>query len=142
MNRHNEGLTKTYNHFHDRDENAPDVTTLRSLHAAMDRAVLDAYGWRDIPTDREFLLDHEIDQDEPGDKPKPYRYRWPDEVRDEVLGRLLELNARSAAEESRSGKGATAPQWRTKRPSAWTPAGGTGATRAAEPHRLWGTSDD
>ena len=80
---------------------------LRELHAAMDRAVLDAYGWSDIKTDCEFLLDYEIDEEEWGDKKKPYRYRWPDEVRDEVLARLLELNAERAKEEARSGAAAT-----------------------------------
>ncbi len=29
----------------------------------MDRAVLDAYGWTDIPTDCEFLLDYEIEEE-------------------------------------------------------------------------------
>ena len=53
MGRNGEGLTKTYNHFHDPYEDDPDITRLRDLHAAMDRAVLDAYGWRDIPTDCE-----------------------------------------------------------------------------------------
>ncbi len=47
MVRNNEGLTKTYNRFHDPDEDAPDILKLRELHAAMDRAVLDAYGWTD-----------------------------------------------------------------------------------------------
>ena len=69
----------------------------------MDRAVLDAYAWSDIPTDCEFLLDYEIDEEEWGNIKKPYRYRWPDEVRDEVLARLLELNAERAKEEARSG---------------------------------------
>ena len=55
----------------------------------MDRAVLDAYGWTDIPTDCDFLLDYEIDEATWGRKKKPYRYRWPDPVRDEVLARLL-----------------------------------------------------
>ena len=36
---------------------------LRELHAAMDRAVLDAYGWTDISTDCEFLLDYEDDDE-------------------------------------------------------------------------------
>ena len=40
----------------------PDIEKLRELHAAMDRAVLDAYGWTDIPTDCDFLLDYEIDE--------------------------------------------------------------------------------
>jgi hypothetical protein len=103
MVRDNEGLTKTYNRFHDPNENDPEIMILRELHAAMDRAVLDAYGWNDIKTDCEFLLDYEIDEEEWGDKKKPYRYRWPDEVRDEVLARLLELNAQRAKEEALAG---------------------------------------
>ena len=98
----NEGLTKTYNRFHDRNEDAPAIAKLRDLHAAMDRAVLNAYGWQDIPTDCKFLLDYEIDEEEWGAKKKPYRYRWPNEVRDEVLARLLELNAQRAAAEGQS----------------------------------------
>src|SRR5262249_19083386 len=43
----NEGMTKTYNRFHDPTESADDIQRLRELHAAMDRAVLEAYGWRD-----------------------------------------------------------------------------------------------
>ena len=95
-----EGMTKTYNRFHDPDERDPRFARLRDLHAAMDRAVLDAYGWDDIPAACQFLLDYEIDEATWGRKKKPWRYRWPDEVRDEVLGRLLELNAVRAAEES------------------------------------------
>jgi hypothetical protein len=106
MVRNDEGLTKTYNRFHDPDERDPDIQTLRDLHAAMDRAVLDVYGWTDIPTHCEFLLDYEIDEEEWGTRKKPYRYRWPDEVRDEVLARLLELNAERAREEARSGAAA------------------------------------
>ena len=69
----------------------------------MDRAVLDAYGWTDIPTDCEFLLDYEIDEETWGPKKKPYRYRWPEEVHDEVLARLLDLNRRRYAEEVAAG---------------------------------------
>ena len=69
----------------------------------MDRAVLRAYGWNDIPTECEFLLDYEIDEEEWGNKRKPYRYRWPDDVRDEVLARLVALNGERAAAERRSG---------------------------------------
>jgi hypothetical protein len=107
MVKRNEGLTKTYNRFHDPEQmDDLQIVRLHELHSAMDRAVLDAYGWHDIGTDCEFLLDYEIDQEEWGDKKKPYRYRWPDEVRDEVLARLLELNAERAKEEARSGAGA------------------------------------
>ena len=71
---------KTYNHFHDPDERSPDVLKLRELHAAMDRAVLDAYGWNDIPTDCGFLLDYEEEDDDEGSRKrrKPWRYRWPE----------------------------------------------------------------
>ena len=102
MVENNEGLTKTYNRFHDPNEDSPAIATLRDLHAAMDRAVLNTYGWQDIPTDCEFLLDYEIDEAEWGTKKKPYRYRWPNEIRDEVLARLLELNAQRAAQEEQS----------------------------------------
>ena len=94
-----EGLTKTYNRFHDRDDRDPDVEHLRALHAAMDRAVLDAYGWSDIPTDCEFLPEHESVDDDASRRRRRYRYRWPNRVRDEVLARLLDLNAERAEEE-------------------------------------------
>lgn len=106
MIRNNEGLTKTYNRFHDPNETSPDILRLRELHAAMDRAVLDAYGWNDLPTDCEFILDYEEEDDEDSvakKKKKPWRYRWPDPVRDEVLARLLALNAERAEEERLAG---------------------------------------
>jgi len=61
-----QGLTKTYNRFHDPDERSPDILKLRELHASMDRAVLDAYGWTDLKPTCKFLLDHE---DEEGQQP-------------------------------------------------------------------------
>src|SRR5262249_34500434 len=48
MIKRSEGLTKTYNRFHARGENAPDIARLRALHAEMDAAVLRAYGWDDL----------------------------------------------------------------------------------------------
>jgi hypothetical protein len=101
MVHNDEGLTKTYNRFHDPDERSADIARLRELHAAMDRAVLDAYGWTDLQPTCEFLLDYEEDEDDdevPGGRrrKKPYRYRWPDDVRDDVLARLLALNAERA----------------------------------------------
>ena len=127
MVRNDAGMTKTYNRFHDPYEEDSDILDLRRLHAAMDRAVLDAYGWDDIPTDCEFLLDYEIDEATWGNKKKPYRYRWPDDVRDEVLARLLELNAERAAEEARAsltrgkkGKGGRRGQARRSRPGTGT----------------------
>ena len=101
-----EGMTSTYNRFHDLYETDPRIAELRKLHAAMDRAVLDAYGWTDIPTACDLLLDYAIDEASWGRKKKPYRWRWPDEVRDEVLARLLALNADRAAAEARAGAAA------------------------------------
>ena len=124
MVRHDEGLTKTYNRFHDPDETDPDILRLRDLHSAMDRAVLDAYGWTDISTNCEFLLDYEVDDEDWGTRKKPYRYRWRDDVRDEVLARLLELNAAHAAEEAFSG---TNP--------AESPSGVRGASKDRRPSR-------
>ena len=112
MVRNDEGLTKTYNRFHDPAETSPDALKLRELHDAMDRAVLDAYGWNDIQPTCEFILDYEEDDDEDDGqtsrRKKPWRYRWPDDIRDEVLARLLELNAQRAAEERRTGAATTA----------------------------------
>jgi len=121
MIRNDEGLTKTYNRFHDpghdgtgvagRDPSdvVRDIERLRELHAAMDRAVLDAYGWTDIPTACEFILDYEDENDDEDGRAsrrkKPWRYRWPDEVRDEVLARLLALNAERAEQERLAGDG-------------------------------------
>lgn len=127
MVKNNEGLTKTYNRFHDPDEFDPDIVKLREVHAAMDRAVLDAYGWSDIPTRCEFLLEYEEDEEESGTRKKPWRYRWPDEVRDEVLARLLERNAERAREERASGKATTIGRGRmtsAKRPRNSTDKGG------------------
>ena len=103
MIENDEGMTKTYNRFHDPDERDPRIAELRRLHATMDRAVLHVYGWDDIPTDCEFLLDYEIDEETWGRKKKPWRYRWPDTVRDDVLARLLALNAERAVAERIAG---------------------------------------
>ena len=66
--------------------------------------MLDAYGWTDIPTHCKFP-EPEGEDEEPlqGGRDR-YRYRWPNAVRDEVLSRLLELNAERAEEERRTAK--------------------------------------
>ena len=96
----NEGLTKTYNRFHDPSERAPDIQRLRELHHAMDVAMLRAYGWDDL-ADRaapEFLTE----ASEP-DHRYEGRLFWPAAFRDEVLARLLDLNRARAEEERRLG---------------------------------------
>lgn len=93
-----EGLTTIYRRFHDPNETDPNIARVRELHAAVDRAVLDAYGWTDIQPTCEFIIDDE-DEDSEGESSasrrrhkKHYRYHWPDSVREEVLARLLDLN--------------------------------------------------
>jgi hypothetical protein len=64
----------------------------------------------------EFLLDYEDDEDQElatsnqelatRRRRKPWRYRWPDDFRDEVLARLLELNRQRAEQERLSGAAA------------------------------------
>jgi hypothetical protein len=44
----NEGLTSTYNRFHDPAETSSGLMELRRLHGEMDQAVLEAYGWSDV----------------------------------------------------------------------------------------------
>ncbi len=103
MVKNNQGLTTTYNRFHDRNEDDAGIVRLRELHDAMDRAVLDAYGWKDLHPRCDYYLDYEEEEDAeaPSKKRKPWRYRWPDETRDDVLARLLALNAERADEERR-----------------------------------------
>jgi hypothetical protein len=103
MVQNDEGLTKTYNRFHDPEERSNAIGELRRLHDAMDRAVLDAYGWSDLRPTCDFELEWKDDEDEPNGRArrrrKPWRYRWPEEVRDEVLARLLALNKERAEQE-------------------------------------------
>ena len=87
-----EGLTKTYNRFHDAHEHAADIAVLRSLHVEMDQAVAAAYGWPDLDLGHGF---HETKQG--------LRYTISEAARREVLDRLLALNHERYAEEVRQG---------------------------------------
>ncbi len=120
----NEGLTATYNRFHDPDETDPGIHRLRELHATLDHAVLTAYGWSDlVETGRTtcgFFPDYYDEPEEEGGDPVPQsiRYRWPDATRDEVLARLLKLNAERHAEEVRQGLHSTAAKKAAKKTAA------------------------
>ncbi|MEW8375810.1 MAG: DNA methyltransferase [Candidatus Thiodiazotropha sp.] len=83
-----EGLTKTFNRFHNPDEHSPEIEKLRQLHQTMDQVVSEAYGWNDLELRYIFAPDYEVEEG----KLIPWRYRWPDDLRDEVLARLLGLN--------------------------------------------------
>lgn len=99
MVENNEGLTATYNRFHDPEEPSAAIHELRRLHVLMDEAVCAAYGWSDLTLTYDFLLDYEDDEDDEAStsrRKKPWRYRWPDALHDEVLARLLALNAQQA----------------------------------------------
>src|SRR5258708_36963779 len=82
MSRNNQGLTSTYNRFHDPNESDPGILTLRKLHDEMDRAVLAAYGWDDVLTECAFFAEFptEDDKDDSAERDKTrkikFRYRW------------------------------------------------------------------
>ena len=99
----NQGLTTTYNRFHDPQETDPAILKLRELHSKIDQAVLSAYGWHDIDTTCEFILDYEEEEDTTSKRKKPYRYRWPQVTHDEVLARLLDLNQKRYEQEISGG---------------------------------------
>jgi hypothetical protein len=123
----NEGLTATYNRFHDPEETSPEILRLRELHTGIDRTVLDAYGWPDLQPTSVFLLDYEEEGGEEAEsdrlrrRKRPWRYRWTDRFRDDVLARLLALNS---AEPPANAKGrhlpdsdpTSAPKLRSRRP--------------------------
>ena len=118
MVRTGKGLTETYNAFHSKPETDYEIVKLRELHAKMDRAVLDSYGWSDLKPRLDFILDYEDkqnDESDSNDRKKPWRYRWVDEDRDEVLARLLELNHTRAEEEAQSAPAASRTKTAVKR---------------------------
>lgn len=115
MRARNEGLTKTYNRFHDRDERGAEIQRLRELHAEIDRAVLEAYArgetdnagaatWSDLAA---RAIPEFIEQESDEGKKAKTRLDWPQAFKDEVLGRLLDLNAKRAAAEKAAGLVAT-----------------------------------
>lgn len=101
------GLTKLGNLLNDPSETNVEILKLRELHAEMDKAVLDAYGWSDITPAYEFSGDYENEDGSAG----AVRLNFTEEVRDVILKRLLDLHAeRLKAEQS-------SPQAESKKPS-------------------------
>ena len=126
------GPTQLYGLFHDAQEDASDLVQLRAMHDAMDRAVIEAFGWTDLDPTPSFQA-LEIREQEPGTPPRgrrrsaATRYDWPDEVCSVVLARLLELNAQRAKEQA-----GTPPTIRPGTPSAAGKAP-RGRAKAKEP---------
>ena len=117
----NEGLTTTYNRFHDPNEPESSIESLRELHRKMDQAVLRAYGWNDLAETARcgFFLAYEVEEDDfevrKSKRKKPWRLRWPDEFRDEVLARLLELNEQRYREVQLAGSRNDCPRHQSNR---------------------------
>jgi hypothetical protein len=75
------------------------------LHHEIDCCVFDGYGWSGIQPQCDFIAEFESSEEEEEEgrqSKKKYRYRWPDEIRDDVLARLLELNRERALEEGQA----------------------------------------
>lgn len=112
-----QGLTKTHNALKDPDATDPRILELRRLHEAMDRAVLDAYGWTDLVV-------------------PPYCPRDDAEraqlaaFEDEVIDRLYALNAVRAREEQIAGVGGKKGKGTAKNVAALAP---TSAADSVEP---------
>ncbi len=83
------GLTPLGNRLNSPEEGALEILRIRELHAAMDKAVLDAYGWSDIIPAYEFSGDYENEDGSAGS----VRLNFTEEVRDKILQRLLALHA-------------------------------------------------
>ena len=106
-----EGMTQTYNRFHDPAQQTADIVRLREFHAEMDRAVLRAYAasasneedaarWSSLADRAEPIF---LDVTNEDDHTYQGRLFWPSAFRDEVLSRLLALNAERAAAERAAG---------------------------------------
>ncbi|KNB53516.1 Eco57I restriction-modification methylase domain-containing protein [Streptomyces caatingaensis] len=83
------GLTKLYNMVNDPDvpnSADSDVARMREIHVELDRAVMAAYGWDDVPLDHGFHTYRQME-----------RWTVSPEARVEILDRLLEENHRRAA---------------------------------------------
>jgi len=97
---HNQGMTKTFNRFHNVNDSALEIKRLREMHFEMDRVTLSAYGWTDLAERSDPIF---LSQDTEDDHTYQGRLFWPSDFRDEVLARLLALNAERHADEIRLG---------------------------------------
>ena len=92
MQTRQEGLTKTYNRFHNSNEKSSDIQQLRELHIEMDKDVAKAYDWEDLNLEHGF---HETKQG--------IRFTVSEVARKQILDRLLKLNHTRYAEEVAQG---------------------------------------
>ena len=101
------GLTKLYNLINDpqlADSDDPDVARMRHIHVELDEAVMDAYGWSDVPLEHGFHTYRQMT-----------RWTVSPAARVEILDRLLAENLRRAAAQP---KAANKTRSRTRKPVA------------------------
>jgi hypothetical protein len=113
-----QGLTKTYNALKDPGCNNPRILTLRDLHEELDRAVLDAYGWRDVPVPP-YCATNDAERGQL------------QAFQDDVIDRLFVLNAERAAQEAASAP--QTPRGRRRRDPAAPTLPGTEASENQTP---------
>jgi hypothetical protein len=100
----NQGLTTTYNQLKDPACDDPQILALRRLHEDLDRSVLAAYRWSDIPVP-------------PFETPTTPPARTAQEsFEDELIDRLFALNAERAEKEKLQGAGVR-PASKARKPS-------------------------
>ncbi|MCA2266295.1 type II restriction endonuclease subunit M [Mycobacterium marseillense] len=88
------GLTDLYNLVNEpqiTDAVDPDVARMRTIHVELDEAVMDAYGWADVPLNHGFHTYRQMQ-----------RWTVSPAARVEILDRLLEENHRRAATEAKT----------------------------------------
>ena len=80
------GLTKLYNLVNDSNYTDDDIDRMREIHVELDGAVMNAYGWDDVPLDHGFHTYRQMQ-----------RWTVSPAARVEILDRLLDENLRRAA---------------------------------------------
>jgi hypothetical protein len=87
----NVGLTDLVNLINSPAEQSGDICQLRQLIKSLDQSVVDAYGWRDLTINHDFVAWRD-----------EYRFMPSDEDRMEIVERLAELNVTRAQEQRRA----------------------------------------
>lgn len=81
MKNRNQGLTNTYNQFHDQQDASSDIRDLRNLQIEMDLIVANAYGWADLNCEHGFY-----------ETKQGMRFTISEKAKRDVLQRLLIIN--------------------------------------------------
>ncbi|CAN7279815.1 Eco57I restriction-modification methylase domain-containing protein [Acidovorax sp. LjRoot117] len=90
MERRGCGSNSIYEEFHDPKHHSADINRLREMHQALDRKVMDDYGWSDICTNYQMVK-----------QGKATRLSISEDSRRELIKRLVLLNAKNAPPETK-----------------------------------------